>query len=250
MISFFRAVSAETLKLKRTLALWMTLISPAVVVGLQVLMILNRTSLYEKQPEFWTSLARSIAGFWAVLMLPLFVTLETALVANLEHSERHWKHLLALPVRRWNYYFGKFAVVIGLVALSSLILFLLTIGGGLLLSVLAPKLTLQSPIPWQFLLKLHGAMFAAAVLMISIHHWVSLRWHSFTTAIGFGITAVVIGFILVNSKTYGLYYPWSIPARVTNSTPELVTMMLIFSGVSAVAALGAGCWEFSRREFE
>lgn len=250
MTSFFRTVSAESLKLKRTLALWMTLISPAVVVGLQVLMILNRTSIYAKEPEFWVSFARSIAGLWAVLMLPLFVTLETALVANLEHSERHWKHLLALPIRRWNYYFGKFAVVIGLVAVSSLILLLLTIGGGLLLSVLAPKLALHSPLPWQFLLKLHGAMFAAALLMVSIHHWVSLRWQSFTTAIGFGITAVVVSFIVVSSKTYGLYYPWSITARVTNANPEVIAQILTYSAIGAVVALGAGCWEFSRREFE
>lgn len=248
MTGLYRTIRAELLKLKRTLALWMTVIAPTVVVALQVLVVLKRSGGLEKLPDAWLPFARSIAGMWAVLMLPLFVTLESALVSNLEHAERHWKQLLALPVPRWNYYLGKFLVVIGLVALSSVILLLLTVGGALLLGVLLPKLALHPPIPWSALLLLHATILGAAVLMISIHHWVSLRWQSFTTAVGFGMTAVVIGFILVNSETYGLYYPWSIPARVTNAPLARIHMMLSLSVIGSLVALIAGCWEFSRRE--
>ena len=45
----------------------------------------------------WLMFARASSVLWVFLMLPLFVTLESALLAGLEHGERQWKHLLALP---------------------------------------------------------------------------------------------------------------------------------------------------------
>ena len=49
----------------------------------------------------------NVLNLWAILALPLFITLETALLAQTEHSEKHWKHLFALAVPRWVYYAAK-----------------------------------------------------------------------------------------------------------------------------------------------
>jgi hypothetical protein len=44
---------------------------------------------------------------WATLMMPLFITIETALIAGLEHSENQWKNLLAFPIPRWTIYIAN-----------------------------------------------------------------------------------------------------------------------------------------------
>lgn len=248
MTDLYRCLSAEILKLKRTLALWMTIIAPGIVVFLQVLVILKRSSMLEKSSDPWASFSGNIGGLWAVLMLPLFITLEAALVSNLEHSERQWKQLLALPVPRWSIYLSKFLVVQGLVILSSIALFAMTIGGALMLGVLIPKVGLHTPLPWANLLILHSKILFTAVFVVAIHHWVSLRWQNFTVAVSFGISAVVISFIMINSQIYGLLYPWSIPGRVISAPAETVRQLLAISLAGATAALVAGAWDFSRQE--
>ena len=110
MNALARALSAEALKLRGTLAMWMCLIAPAVVVGLYVLQITFRD--IPARPNIdpataWQGFAYSAFGLWAFLMLPLFVTLQSALLAGLEHGERQWKHLLALPLPRATHYFAK-----------------------------------------------------------------------------------------------------------------------------------------------
>src|SRR5687768_8102979 len=100
MSPLLRALSAEALKLRGTLALWMCLIAPATVVALYVLQMTFMD--YGKRPalppaDAWMMFAQSVLVLWALLMLPLFVTLESALLAGLEHANQQWKHLLALP---------------------------------------------------------------------------------------------------------------------------------------------------------
>ena len=96
-----RAVSAEALKLKRTLAVWMVFIAPSVVVALNFVMWLDRGENFMLQRDSaWQALAQNVLLFWALLMLPLFVTLETALLGGVDHGSQQWKHLHALPIPR------------------------------------------------------------------------------------------------------------------------------------------------------
>ena len=103
MTALRRALHAESLKLRGTLALWMCLIAPATVVALYVLQVSfsefgMRTG--GDPAKAWFAFSQSILVLWLLLMLPLFITLQSALLAGLEHGERQWKHLLALPVPR------------------------------------------------------------------------------------------------------------------------------------------------------
>lgn len=47
---------------------------------------------------------------WAVFMMPLLITLETALLNGIEHGDRQWKHICALPIPRHALYLAKFVV--------------------------------------------------------------------------------------------------------------------------------------------
>ena len=108
MTALVRALRAETLKMKRTLALWLAIIAPLGMVGLQLIGALQRGEQYVRQFEnVWVRFGQEMFVFFGFLIVPLFVALETALLGGLEHRSDQWKHLYALPLPRWTVYAAK-----------------------------------------------------------------------------------------------------------------------------------------------
>ena len=149
------ALKAEALKMKRTLVLWLAFLAPLVVVVFILVGYLDRGKewLGTGLENAWIEFAQSVDIFWALLMLPLFITLQTALLAGLEHQSEQWKHLYALPVPRWTVVAAKQAVTAALIGLSHLMLICLTLLGGWLLWLLRPGLGFHVAIPWGQLLE-------------------------------------------------------------------------------------------------
>ncbi len=87
---------------------------------------------------------------------------------------------------------------------------------------------------------------------LTIQHWVSLRWHSFSVAIGFGIVAMVTSFaMLLASSQYGgwtQYFPWSLPMLVLAKHPQNIEAALWISSAIGIVAGVAGAIDFRRRE--
>ena len=78
MNALMRALSAEILKLRGTLALWMCFIAPAAVAALYMLQMVAMD--YGQRPvlspeDAWKMYAHAVLALWTILMLPLFVTL-------------------------------------------------------------------------------------------------------------------------------------------------------------------------------
>jgi hypothetical protein len=180
-------------------------------------------------------------------MMPLFVTLETSLLAGLEHTDKNWKTLLALPAPRWTIYLAKLIVTIAMVWAAMAILAGGLIATATMLKYIQPVLKLGD-MPLGLLLWPLLRVAVSCLLAVTIQHWVSLRWQSFTAAIGFGMTVMVMGFIAVNSATWGRWFPWSMPIHAIRkaATGEANLMLVAVAGAVVVAAVG--CWEFSRRE--
>src|ERR1700712_2927519 len=111
-------------------------------------------------------------------MMPLYIALEAALVAGLDHSENQWKSLLARPVPRWTWYIAKLIVIITMLAASTVVLQCGILLAGMILPHLQPELTFAMPIPWISILKPGAYVAALAFLSLTIQHWVSLRWRS------------------------------------------------------------------------
>lgn len=241
------SLSVELLKLKRTFALWMTLIAPALVVALEFLVMFKQGYRLAKSPDLWPVFNANVSAIWAVLMLPLFVTLEAALLAQLEHANKHWKDLLVLPAPRWVFYVSKFLVLAAMVLLSTSAVYVLSIGCGNLLKVVRPQLHF-GPTPWSTAAAVYLKLLSATLPMLAIQHWISLRWRTFTVAVSSGMSAVVVGFILVNSE-YGDFYPWAMPARAFGGLPGRFNVVLLTSLIVGGLALFAGAWDFVRQEF-
>jgi hypothetical protein len=244
----WRVFFTECVKLKRTLALWMVFIAPMVVVTLQLLVGLSHQSpIGRNGADPWVQITQNTIGLWTVLMMPLFVTLETSLLAGLEHADKNWKSLLALPAPRWTVYGSKLAVMIALLWAAHVVLIGGTILSATLLSHFRPELKLVD-MPLSLLLRPVLRISASALLAVTIQHWVSLRWQSFTAALGFGMCAMVVSFVAVNSDTWGRWFPWSMPMYTMRAAAHRGQdpLFIAIGGAVIVAAIGA--WEFSRRE--
>lgn len=249
MSAWWRALRAERLKLKHTLALWMVLVLPLTVAALMVL----GGSLHAQQPSpsitpaaAWQKLETGMFLLWCLLMVPLFVTLETALLAGLEHGNQQWKHLLALPVPPGVHYLAKLSMAVLMVLAAYLLLCILILPAGWILMVTAPDRGLAGLPPLGNLWQLPAASFGASLLIVALQTWVALRWHSFTLAVSVGIVGTVVGFIVGQSR-FGNYFPWTLPGEMFRQGGNVhLTLALGLGGGVLVAALGLV--DFLRRE--
>lgn len=251
MIVLLRAINSEMLKTKRTLALWMVLIAPMVVVVLSFLQIVMQGASKKSEltpEEAWLRLATGITTLWAFLMLPLFITLETALLGGLEHAERHWKHLFALPVPRWTIYTAKLLVGWALIGASTIVLWAGTVAAGLLLQRAVPGFGITGLPPWWSMLQLALLTWLASWLIIALQTWVSLRWNSFSLAVGTGMSATVIGFIVMQSENWGKFYPWALPVTTMAGEGKNMTFAVAYGIIGGIVVGLIGSWEMTRRD--
>jgi hypothetical protein len=252
MVVMVRALKAEALKTKRTLALWLALLAPLAVVGFILLGFLDRSEewLETVWDNAWTEFAQSVDIFWTLLMLPLFITLQTALLAGLEHRNEQWKHLYALPAPRWAVVAAKQVVAAVLMGLSHLMLICFTLLGGWLLWLLRPGLGFHVAIPWEQLLKPVATAYLASWLILAIHTWVALRWRSFVVASAVGIVLTVAGVVVINSE-WGSFYPWALAGLIINSLNKGEALPLrefLFGSLGGVVAALVGSWDITRHD--
>jgi hypothetical protein len=202
-----------------------------------------------EHPWFW--FAKQTMVFWALLMMPLFITLQTALVANLDHGARAWKHLFAQPVSRAAIYTAKLITSTALIGLSLLGLVFFTAVAGSLLGWLRPDFKFGVEVPWIPLLQMAGLIFVTSWFMVALHNWVALRWANFVVPSALGITMTVIAMVVCNSDFWVQFYPWTVPALLMMQFGDGLafpwTSFWIGLGGGWVVALVGG-WLFVQRE--
>jgi hypothetical protein len=257
-----RALSAETLKARRTLALWLALITPAVVIGVQLAMIWDRRAYYRQNGIVrgaWMEYGAETMVMWGLLMLPLFVTLETALVGQWEHANAGWKRLFSLPVPRGAIYAAKQVASALLIGLSIVALIALIVLSGLSMRVWLPGVGFEAAVPLWAFTKYGLMMFLGAWLLIAIQTWVAQRWSGFAVACGVGVAMTVAG-VLVIQSAWSSYYPWVLPVLVGNGFSEeamqslngftdgLPWRELLFGTLGGLLFAGWGGYNVTRRD--
>jgi len=255
-VILLRVLHAELLKLKRTIALKMVVIAPMVLVAMFFFMASQApfSMLVRAGVNPWTKFEQSNLRLWGLIMMPLYIALQAALLAALDHTGNQWKSLCVRPVPRWTLYVAKLTVVLAMNAASAMVLALGIVVAGVILPHVQPQLVFPSPIPWIPILRDSLMMMGLAFLAMAIQHWVSLRWQSFSVAVGTGIVATAVGiFATFAGREVGGwpgYFPWSIPMLVQARQPINLGMTLLISGAVGVLVVVAGCVEFSRREIQ
>jgi hypothetical protein len=246
-----RVLWAETLKIKRTPTLAMVFAFPIFVVAMMTFLLSQLpSSLLNRPAPHWIPLSRSILQLWTVLIMPLFITLATALMAGLEHQENHWKNLIALPVPRWTIYVAKLIVVTCMVGMTGFLIACGLLISGVVLGSVEKQLQFPAPIPWVAIFRAVGAATGLTFLSVTIQHWFSLRLKSFTLPVWAGIFLVFMNFVIVGAAkgdSWSQYYPWALPVRALQPAVDLAPLLWI-SALAGLVVTAAGCWEFCRRE--
>ena len=219
---FIRTLSTELIKMKRTLGFWLALLAPLAATGLEFLTMASQgedmMEFADGQPWLWHM--KFTLTVWGLFVLPLFVTLETALLAGWEHGNGTWKLLYAQPVPRWMVTAAKQFSGLVLLGVSHIILGPAVIGTGLLLQQINPSLGFNPPIPWIEMLGYSLLIYLIAWLIISVHSFVSLRWNSFVVAMAVGIVATMSGVFFIHSEKYAPFYPWAMQGLIANKLLE------------------------------
>lgn len=246
------ALRAESIKMKHTLALWLTLLTPGALVFLEVAAATqNQGRLSSLSPELnrWSLLFEDLFNIWVILIFPLFITLETALLGQVEHGNGTWKLVHTQPVPRWATLAAKQIWGLGLVALGMLALIGLTLVGGTLLDILMPELAIEPPIPWKEMFTQVGVALLASGVILGVHTWIALRARSFVVASAIGIGMTIAGLVL-RGLAWTEYFPWSLPATALNNYYEGIGYgIYLIVGLSGWLVLSLiGNWHIGRLE--
>jgi lantibiotic transport system permease protein len=239
---FLRALSAESLKYRRTSALFLAVGVP-VAIELLYLLIFVLTPSVQKLPlaERWNFFVGTPVSTWVQLFLPLGMGIIAALVLGLEHQDNQWKHALVLGPSRIAVYLAKWLAVMALVLLGSIALaFSGFIVGGILTSF-------QS-IPWLEIAKGAGLSFLGSFGIIAIQTWLSTRFRAFGISIGVALFGAILGTAASNSATYWKYIPWAYPNRASSfpSPDNQLAIGLSLALMLVVTILAA--WDFRQRD--
>lgn len=243
-MSLLRALHAELLKLKRTLAFRVIFVLPFLVATLQFF-IAWRTKKFAPDFNLWETVTTSSLQIWAVFMLPLLITLETALLNGIEHGDRQWKHIFALPVPRYSIYFAKVIVAQALILISTFILAALIVVVGMAAMQVRPELANAGPAPYGSIAKYAAVVWLASWFIIAIHTWISVRWSGFPIPLGAGIAGTFFA-LFAASASIGKYYPWLLPMNIF--IEGRYTSAIVIGVTGGIIATLIGCFEFIRRD--
>jgi ABC-2 type transport system permease protein len=203
-----------------------------------------------KEADHWQGLVQNAHVLWSLLMLPLFVTLQMGLLANIEHANKAWKLLYAQPLPRWSVYAAKQAISLTLIALSMAMLVGVMFLSGKVLEIINPAFRFEQPFPWQTVLLATAVAYLASWLIVAFHLWFSIRVPSFVASMAVGIVGTVAAVLVIQSEKYSPYYPWTLAGtsamRVFNGESYTTSLIIGVAGGLVIALLG--CWDASRRE--
>jgi hypothetical protein len=254
-MTFFRVLHAETLKMRRTIAWKMAVLAP----GLLVLLAFFATwqapfsTINRFGPnQEWEALTRFCMRLWAILMFPLYIMLQSALLAGLDHAGGQWRSILARPLPRWTFYATKLTLVIGLAVAGSALLVLGIALDGVVLPHLQRAVVFSPPIPWSMILRNSAQVFGLAFAGLAIQNWISLRWQSFSVAMAAGIVLLVLGVFAgaVGQSTDSSlrFFPSALPMLIMTRNAANVAVGLRISAVCGVLVAIAAGIDFCRRE--
>ncbi|KQW78846.1 ABC transporter permease [Brevundimonas sp. Root1279] len=237
------ALTVEARKLNRSLAALLAIAAPALIAAFTFFNMLRG-----KEGQPWEMWLMNASGIWAFFMLPMSVTALTALVAHMEHGPRSWDHLRALPLPRWKLYAAKAVCVLGVMAVMSTSVLLMTWVAVHLAAAVKPELTPIGPVELAKHAKALGLMFVASLLLVAIQLWTALRYASFVPGLVLGIGGTFFAVVATSAKQ-GVFLPWQMPVNILISSEawRAQTALALGGGLGAVA-LVAMILHLSRRE--
>ena len=214
-MSFIISTQAELLKTKRTSSFWLPITGAAFIPLMLFISFFagDDASKAAVLKDPWTKYLSMGWELFCVLLLPMYIILVSTLITHLEYRNNGWKQVFASPQSLGNIFFSKFLTVHVIIIFCFLLFNFFMILAAVLANVFNPKFTfLSSNINWQTLLQLNLKTYIAALGIIAVQYWVSLRFKNFIVPLGIGVALVIIAIVAMAAQVVHIYkYPYSFP---------------------------------------
>jgi len=214
-MSFIISTQAELLKTKRTSSFWLPITGAAFIPLMLFISFFagDDASKAAVLKDPWTKYLSMGWELFCVLLLPMYIILVSTLITQIEYRNNSWKQVFASPQSLGNIFFSKFLTVHVIIIFCFLLFNFFMILAAVLANVFNPKFTfLSSNINWQTLLQLNLKTYIAALGIIAVQFWVSLRFKNFIVPLGIGVALVIIAIVAMAAQVVHIYkYPYSFP---------------------------------------
>jgi len=233
-----RVLSAEWLKIRRRMILFLTVLGPVGVLGLQAVNYGLRYDYLTKQyaEDLWGALIGNVTMLAAPTLF-IGLAIITSMTAGLEHQTSAWKQTLALPVGRAHVFLGKLLLNVLLLLGSCTLLAVGTIGFGALLGYAVPELPAGELLQWVYYPCL------AAMPFFALQAWLSIMMHNQAVPLTVGIVGT-IGSMFGTQFGDWMPYKW---VSLTNAANEPLYSVAAGLGLGAVV-LGVALIVWVRRD--
>jgi len=258
---FVGCLIVEALKLRRTMALALAILLPAAPVAFFVILILSQGGAEFSQSAHPSAMiVLGLVGLWAVFPLPIFAAVESSLLASVEHQNRGWKHIFALPPARGSLIAAKFAAAALLVTIAHACLFVYALVLFRVLPMLEPAQGFDGPIPVVATLAVIAACAASSLFVVGLHTFIAMRWASFALNVGISLGGILYALGVLDTRQ-AKFIPWALPALVhkvavpwifdlpgAHSEIRTLTTAIAISVGGCILTAVAGGWLLSRRD--
>lgn len=233
-------IKNELIKLKRTFAFWLTIISAVLFpILFFIVYYFKHESLAPKAginpwDKFMTIQIENSIPFF----IPMFIVLITSLIMQVEHKSLGIKHLFALPIPKWSVYFSKLTIVLFAIITTYIYYYVIILLSGVLLGTIHSDLTFLTFSPNHLkYLNILTTSFIASLGIIGIQFWISFRFKNFIIPLGVGMFLAVIG-IVISQAPQSIYFPYAfnvLSVTLGDKMPETF-------GVSSVTVYSTLCF--------
>ncbi|MDO4264618.1 MAG: hypothetical protein Q4C67_10515 [Deinococcus sp.] len=83
---------------------------------------------------------------------------------------------------------------------------------------------------------------------MALTFFVGLRWSSFLAPLGAGVVGMVLGFIGINSRAFGPWWPWTFPLLLTSVDDFPMTGPVLFNAALTLTFTALCLWNIRRRD--
>jgi hypothetical protein len=239
-----KLIQIELLKTRRSLALLMMFICPALVVLLMVMLAVNSgASVVEARG--WYGLWAGTNSLWCYFMLPLYIALVTTLLNGTEHHNGTWRLMLTLPIKTWQLFVAKAILAWLFILGANLILFAsLTVSIAILMMFGFPA---QGAFSYPVIEQI-GKVLVTCLPILAIQHALSWRFGHIVAPLAVGVIGTM-GIITIGQSEYWVYYPWTYMLTsnmASNADSQLLALQLAPS--VAVVLFGVSAWWLGKRD--
>jgi hypothetical protein len=212
------ALSIEQLKMKRTNALLLSIIAPIFLASLFfcIYYFSGYKFLVKETNGFEHYIGVSTTSGVGILF-PLFIILLVGLINNIEYKANSFKQSFCFPLSKGSIILSKIILSQGLILLSTLLFYVLSIIAATIISWKIPDLFQVNFQLFQEYFILMITIFFSSILLSAIQFFLSINWSQLVFSLAVGMAGFISAMVLLRGWKYINFHPYALPITSTQT---------------------------------